>query len=90
VFAETAARRDKLTDYEIEFVEPELSWAQELVLQLKSRVVKAVVAAVMDEKTTALTRVAQRLDPLTRKVQRLSRFTEPNKVYAYCFCGVDP
>jgi protease-4 len=84
-----AARRAKLTDYELEFVEPELSWAQELVLQLKSRAVKTVVAAVMDEKSTALARVAQRLDPLTREVQRLSRFTEPNKVYAYCFCGAE-
>jgi hypothetical protein len=56
---------------------------------LKSRAVKTVVAAVMDEKSTALARVAQRLDPLTREVQRLSRFTEPNKVYAYCFCGAD-
>ena len=84
-----AARRAKLTDYEIQFVEPELSWAQELVLQLKSRAVKTVVAAVMDEKSVALARVAQRFDPLTREVQRLSRFTEPNKVYAYCFCGTD-
>jgi protease IV len=84
-----AARRAKLTDYEIQFVEPELSWAQELVLQLKSRAVKTVVAAVMDEKSAALARVAQRLDPLTREVQRLSRFTEPNKVYAYCFCGIE-
>ena len=84
-----AARRAKLTDYEIQFVEPELSWAQELVLQLKSRAVKTVVAAVMDEKSVALARVAQRLDPLTREVQRLSRFSEPNKVYAYCFCGAD-
>ena len=84
-----AARRAKLTDYELEFVEPELSWAQELVLQLKSRAVKTVVAAVMDEKSAALARVAQRLDPLTREVERLSRFTEPNKVYAYCFCGAD-
>ena len=85
----SAARHAKLTDYELEFVEPELTWAQELVLQLKSKAVKAVFSAGMDSKTTALVRVAQKFDPLTREIERLSRFTERNKVYAYCFCGVE-
>ena len=85
----SAARRARLTDYELEFVEPELTWAQELVLQLKSSAAKTVVRALMDEKTTAFAHVAQRFDPLTKEVERLSRFTEPNKVYAYCFCGAN-
>ena len=85
----SAARHAKLTDYELEFVEPELTWAQELVLQLKSKAVKAVFSAGMDSKTTALVRVAQKFDPLTREIERLSRFTERNKIYAYCFCGVE-
>jgi hypothetical protein len=51
--------------------------------------VKAVFSAGMDSKTTALVRVAQKFDPLTREIERLSRFTERNKVYAYCFCGVE-
>jgi protease-4 len=85
----SAARRAKLTDYDIEFVEPEMSWAQQLVTQLKSRAVKTVLSAAIDEKTAALARVAQKFDPITREVERLNRLTEPNKVYAYCFCGVD-
>jgi protease IV len=85
----SAARHAKLTDYELEFVEPELTWAQELVLQLKSKAVKAVFSVGMDSKTTALVRVAQKFDPLTREIERLSRFTERNKVYAYCFCGAE-
>ncbi len=85
----SAARHAKLTDYELEFVEPELSLAQELVLQLKSRAVKAVLSVAMDDKTAALARVAHRFDPLTREVERLSHFTEPNKVYAYCFCTAE-
>ena len=85
----SAARRAKLTDYQLEFVEPELTWAQQLVLQFKSKAVKTVMSAVVDEKTTALARVAQKFDPLTREIERLSRFTERNKVYAYCFCGVE-
>ena len=85
----SAARRAKLTDYELEFVEPELTWAQELVLQLKSSAAKTVVGALMDDKSRAFARVAQKLDPLTQEVDLLSRFTEPNKVYAYCFCGAN-
>lgn len=85
----SAARRAKLTDYELEFVEPELTWAQELVLQLKSSAAKTVVSALMDDKSRAFAHVAQKLDPLTREVELLSRFAEPNKVYAYCFCGAN-
>jgi len=85
----SAARHAKLTDYDLEFVEPELTWAQELVLQLKSRAARTVVKALMDDKSRAFAQVAQKLDPLTKEVTLLSRFTEPNKVYAYCFCGTN-
>jgi protease-4 len=87
-----AARRAKLTDYEVEFMEPELSWAQELVLQMKTRAVKALVGADSNSNPLArsgLAQVAQRFDPLAREVERLSRFTEPNRVYAYCFCAAE-
>ena len=86
--AKAAARHAKLTDYEVVFMEPELSWAQELVLQMKTRAVKALMS--VDSSTSnPLVRVAQRFDPLTREVERLSRFTEPNRVYAYCFCRAE-
>ena len=85
-----AARRAKLTDYDVEFMEPELSWAQELVLQMKTRAVKALVSWVSsDSATTSLARVAQRFDPLTKEVERLSRFAGPNRLYAYGFCGAE-
>jgi protease IV len=85
-----AARRAKLTDYDVEFMEPELSWAQELVLQMKTRAVKVLVSWVSsDSATTSLARVAQRFDPLTKEVERLSRFAGPNRLYAYCFCGAE-
>jgi hypothetical protein len=59
------------------------------VLQLKSSAAKTVVSALMDDKSRAFARVAQKLDPLTKEVNLLGRFTEPNKVYAYCFCGAN-
>ncbi len=81
-----AARRARLTDYDVEFVEPELSWAQQLVLQVKTRAVRSLVSA--DEHTLALAQVANRFDPLRREVERLSHFSVPNRLYAYCFCSV--
>jgi protease IV len=79
-----AARRAKLSDYATEFIEPELSIWQQLVLQLKSNVARSLYRASPGE--LALAQVAQRFDPLTREVQRLSRFSTPNRLYAYCFC----
>ena len=83
-----AARRAKLTDYEVEFIEPELSWAQELVLQMKTRAVRALFSTDA-QASNPLAQVARRFDPLAREVATLSRFTQPNHVYAYCFCRAD-
>ncbi len=36
----------------------------------------------------ALAKLAQRLDPVTRQAEMLARFSQPNRLYAYCFCEV--
>jgi protease IV len=83
----SAARRAKLTDYDIEFIEPELSWAQELVLNAKVDVARTLVKVFgPDRDSTAL---AQLASPLRREVARLSRFTARDRLYAYCFCTVE-
>jgi protease-4 len=79
-----AARRAKLSDYAPEFIEPELTWAQQLALQLRSRLGSLLRIATPGE--AALAQLAQRLDPVTREAQRLARFSVPNRLYAYCFC----
>jgi protease IV len=81
-----AARRAKLTEYAPEFIEPELSWAQQLALQLRSRIEGMFLRVSPGE--AALAELAQRLDPVTREVEVLSRFRVPDRVYAYCFCEV--
>jgi protease IV len=80
-----AARRAKLTDYAAEFIEPELTWAQQLALQLRDTT-RVLFQAGPDER--ALSELARRFDPVTREVAQLSRFSTPNRVYAYCFCQV--
>lgn len=99
-----AARRAKLTQYEVEFMEPELSWAQELVLQMKTRMVKAALSSGSTSAwglanlfglgpsgiaAPGVAQAAHRFDPLAREVERLSRFTERNRLYAYCFCTAE-
>jgi protease-4 len=83
----SAARRAKLTDYDIEFIEPELSWAQELVMNAKMGVTREVLRVFGPDRDTRA--LAQLTSPLSREVERLSRFTARNRLYAYCFCGVE-
>ena len=81
-----AARRAKVTDYAVEFIEPELTWAQALAMQLRSHIAALLVRVSPGE--AALAELAQRLDPVTREAQRLARFSAPGRLYAYCFCEV--
>jgi hypothetical protein len=37
---------------------------------------------------TAIARLAERLDPVTQQAAALARFSQPNRLYAYCFCEV--
>jgi len=81
-----AARRAKLTEYAPQFIEPELTWAQALALQLRSQLARLVLH--VGPQQLALVHLAQRLDPVTREAQQLARFSVPNRLYAYCFCEV--
>jgi protease-4 len=81
-----AAKRAKLTHYDVHFVEPSLSWAQQFALQIRMLAVKTFFT--LDDRTQRLLRVADKLDPLTQEVDRLSRMSVPNRLYAYCFCTV--
>jgi protease-4 len=80
-----AARRAKLTTYDVHFIEPELTWAEQLAMQLKSRLARLMLST--DGRVQELARVMGQLDPLAREVELLSHFTTPNRLYAYCFCG---
>jgi protease-4 len=80
------AKRAKLKNYELKFVEPSLSWAQELALQVRVLAIKSLFT--LDERTKRLMRVADKLDPIADEVDRLNRMSVPNRLYAYCFCSV--
>ena len=86
---EAAAALAKLEEggYEVEFIEPSLSWAQELALQVKTMVAQ-VVAGLGIRMPASLTRVVEQLDPIAAEVERWSRLESANHLFAYCFCSV--
>jgi len=81
-----ASKRAKLKEYEVRFMEPSLSWAQRFVLQVKVMAIRTLFR--LDDHTRTLLNVAAKLDPLQKEVERLSRMSVPNRLYAYCFCTV--
>ena len=83
-----AAKRASLEEgnYSLDYLEPDLSWAQELAQNVKAWAVGRVVAASPPTPGEALLR-SSALAPLEREAQRWSRMATPNHLYAYCFCG---
>jgi protease-4 len=79
-----AAKRAKVSKYEVKFMEPEMSWAQELALQVKITAIHTLLR--VDDRTQRLMKLAEGFDPIERELERLNRFSVPNHLYAYCFC----
>jgi protease-4 len=82
----SAAQRAKLTDYSTKFIEPKLTWAETLAMNLKSGLIRNFVH--LSPQDQAIARLAERLDPVTQQAAALARFSQPNRLYAYCFCEV--
>lgn len=80
-----AAKRAKLDRYEVERIEPQLSWAEQLALQVKNRTLRGLFGG--SEGEHALTRSLRRLEPLERELARWSRMSARDNLYAYCFCS---
>ena len=83
----SAAKLANLTgDYEIERIEPELSWAETLALQIKVWFAKNFMGEIA-ARIPAL-QVAREFEPLQRELTRWSRMNARDNRYAYCFCDV--
>jgi protease-4 len=85
-----AARRAHMNSYKVQFLEPELSWAQSLALEVKVRAVRVLAATGLTDLSQltplgGLTRLAQGT-PLAREVARLNHLDRADRLYAYCFC----
>ena len=85
--AAAALAKLEADSYDVEFMGPEMSWAQELALQVKTRAVQAVAGLGL-RLPASLVQVARQLDPLAAEISRWSRLQSANHLYAYCFCSV--
>lgn len=83
--ASAAARAELGNDYDVEFLEPPLSWAEQLALQVRVKFAGEVGAVA--GKLPAL-QVARDFEPLTRELQRWTRMNARDHRYVYCFCDV--
>jgi protease-4 len=82
-----AATRAKLADgYDVERIEPQLSWAESLALQIKVWFAKNVFGEMMSH--SPLLRVSRDLEPMQRELERWTRMNARDYRYVYCFCDV--
>jgi len=87
----SAAKLAKLKNYELDYIEPNLSWAEQLALRVGSGGAR-LLARFERRQGGALARVAEvakTLDPLAAEVERWSRLDSPSHLYAYCFCSIE-
>jgi len=85
---QSAARRAGLKGtYGVRRIETELSWPQQLLLQLRST--EDAILERIGWAHSGLGAIAQRLAPLDREIERWARLSAPHTLYAYCFCSVE-
>jgi protease-4 len=85
-----AARRAHMSDYKVQFMEPELTWAQSLALQVEVGGVRVLARTGLADLSGlgplgGLTQLAKST-PLAREVARLNHLDQADRLYAYCFC----
>ena len=83
----SAAKFAKLSgDYDVERIEPELTWAEELALQIKVWFAQNFVGDLVSR--NPLLKVTRSLEPVQRELERWSRMNARDNRYAYCFCDI--
>ncbi|HVC29799.1 MAG TPA: signal peptide peptidase SppA, partial [Steroidobacteraceae bacterium] len=86
-----AARLAKVRKYQVEFIQPHLSWAEELFQHTQARAAASAVSLFhADAQSLGLGEVAGKLNPVARDLQHLARFSVPGHLYSYCFCTATP
>jgi protease-4 len=73
-------------DYDVKRIEPKLSWAETLALQIKVWFAKNFLGEVVSH--NPLFQVSRQLEPVQRELERWSRMNARDFRYAYCFCDV--
>lgn len=84
---DAAARLADLgSNYDVDYIEPELSLREELLMQLRSQIVRLGRIAGFLAPPRGLDRA---LDPLIERARAIAELNDPRGLYAYCWC-VEP
>jgi protease-4 len=82
--ADAAAKLAELSaDYDVDYIEPELSLRQQLLMQLRSETLRMGEIAGIIAPRSEVERV---LDPLLEQGRAIARLNDPRGLYAYCWC----
>jgi protease-4 len=84
---EAATRAGLKGGYGVRRIEPELSWAQQLLFQVRSSGERWLLRIGLAPGGAA--QLLHRLQPLQQELARWAQLSAPNSVYAYCFCSIE-
>jgi protease-4 len=88
-----AARRAGLgQNFRVQPVEPELSFTEQLLLKMQTRIslwMRSLMPQVVGANVTVLARMAARLRPAEAELERIERFAHSTRGVVYCFCTAD-
>jgi len=71
------------SDYEVDYIQPELSIKEELLMQLRSESARLARMAGIVPPRSDLERA---LDPILDQARAIARLNDPRGLYAYCWC----
>jgi protease IV len=81
---EGAAKLAELgTDYEAEYIEPDLTLREELFMQIRSQAVRLGELAGLIPQRSDVERI---LDPLLEQARAITKLKDPRGLYSYCWC----
>ena len=71
------------SDYNVDYIEPEMSLREELLMQLRSEMLHMGQIAGIIAPRSNMERV---LDPVLEQARAIARLNDPRGLYAYCWC----
>jgi protease-4 len=71
------------SDYNVDYIEPEMSLREELLMQLRSEMLRMGQIAGIIAPRSDMERV---LDPVLEQARAIARLNDPRGLYAYCWC----
>jgi protease-4 len=81
---DSAAKLAELgTDYDVDYIETELSLKEQLLMQIRSQAVRVgELAGLMPERSE----IQRLIDPLLEQARVIARLKDPRGLYSYCWC----